>query len=80
MDLRELRFGIEIETVKEESALTPILAKVSEHEKLSDRVLLFTDQGESLLKEAVGALPDTKVLLRPANLEDVFLKLTGRAF
>jgi lipooligosaccharide transport system ATP-binding protein len=49
-------------------------------EKLPDRVLLYTDDGEAAVVAAHerGLRPDT-VLVRRSTLEDVFLRLTGRS-
>ena len=49
-------------------------------EKLPDRVLLYTDDGEATVIAAHerGLRPDT-VLVRRSTLEDVFLRLTGRS-
>src|SRR5665811_1107349 len=48
-------------------------------EKLPDRVLLYTDDGEAAAAAAHqrGLRPET-VLVRRSTLEDVFLRLTGR--
>ena len=48
-------------------------------ERLADRWLLYTDDGEALLAK-VKALPldPSSVWLRGGSLEDVFLALTGR--
>ncbi len=49
-------------------------------ERLPDRVLLYTEDGEAAAVEAHrrGLEPET-VLVRRATLEDVFLRLTGRS-
>jgi lipooligosaccharide transport system ATP-binding protein len=49
-------------------------------ERLPDRVLLYTDDGEATVAAAHnrGLRPDT-VLVRRSTLEDVFLRLTGRS-
>ena len=49
-------------------------------ERLPDRVLLYTDDGEATVAaaHARGLRPDT-VLVRRSTLEDVFLRLTGRS-
>jgi lipooligosaccharide transport system ATP-binding protein len=48
-------------------------------ERLADRLLLYTGEGEALLQKVRGVVPDPgAVWLRGATLEDVFLKLTGR--
>lgn len=47
-------------------------------EVLSDRVVLYTEQGEALIHDAARHLPDNRSILRRSNLEDVFLRITGR--
>jgi lipooligosaccharide transport system ATP-binding protein len=49
-------------------------------ERLPDRVLLYTDDGEAAAVAAHerGLRPET-VLVRRSTLEDVFLRLTGRS-
>ena len=48
-------------------------------ERLADRWLFYTADGESLLAKVRGIVPDPgAVWLRGATLEDVFLQLTGR--
>ena len=49
-------------------------------ERLPDRVLLYTDDGEAAAAavHARGLRPET-VLVRRSSLEDVFLRLTGRS-
>jgi lipooligosaccharide transport system ATP-binding protein len=48
-------------------------------ERLADRVLLYTSEGEALLQKVRALVADpASVWLRGATLEDVFLKLTGR--
>jgi lipooligosaccharide transport system ATP-binding protein len=42
-----------------------------------DTVFFYTDTATPLL-QALGATPGLRTLHRPANLEDLFLKLTGR--
>ena len=59
--------------------LEALQASARESERLSDRVLLHTDDGEAMVTRVAQALPGHRSLLRPANLEDVFLRLTGRA-
>jgi lipooligosaccharide transport system ATP-binding protein len=48
-------------------------------EVLPDRILLYSEDGESLLEQiaAKGIHPNTS-LVRRSSLEDVFLRLTGR--
>jgi lipooligosaccharide transport system ATP-binding protein len=49
-------------------------------EALPDRLLLYTDDGETTLTEVhrLGIRPDS-ALVRRSTLEDVFLRLTGRS-
>ncbi|SEO72758.1 ATP-binding cassette domain-containing protein [Aquisalimonas asiatica] len=46
-------------------------------ERVGDTLLLYTRDPEPLL-QALGSNPDQRYWHRPAGLEDVFLKLTGR--
>ena len=47
---------------------------------LPDRVVVYTDDGESALVEVHEmSLAPITALVRRATLEDVFLKLTGRS-
>ncbi|MHC4842041.1 MAG: ABC transporter ATP-binding protein [Planctomycetota bacterium] len=48
------------------------------HEVLHDRLLLYTDDGESAVAQAAHLMPDHDTLLRRSTLEDVFLRITGR--
>lgn len=53
-----------------------ILKRTSAHEDLGDSMIFFTDTPKTI----INALPpDAPYLHRPANLEDVFLTLTGRS-
>jgi lipooligosaccharide transport system ATP-binding protein len=56
--------------------LRPLAERI---EVLPDRILLYAEDGESLLEEiaAKGIHPNTS-LVRRSSLEDVFLRLTGR--
>ena len=56
-----------------------LMDSVPRHEVLSERVLLYTDDGEGLITKAAHRMPDHRSLLRRSTLEDVFLKITGRA-
>jgi lipooligosaccharide transport system ATP-binding protein len=48
-------------------------------ERLADRTLLYTSEGDALLQKVREMVTDpSSVWLRGATLEDVFLKLTGR--
>ena len=48
------------------------------YERSRDRIFVFTNRGEQELSELTTAFEISHCLLRPASLEDVFLKLTGR--
>ena len=58
----------------EHAALRQLAARV---EVSGETVFFYTAQAMPLLA-ALGALPQLRTLHRPANLEDLFLKLTGR--
>jgi lipooligosaccharide transport system ATP-binding protein len=47
-------------------------------EILSDRIHVFTDQPHGTFERFLEGLPARGAFIRKANLEDVFLKLTGR--
>jgi len=62
-----------------ERALARYRDKVTGHEMLEERLLLFTGNGDELLHDLTGQGQDGMELYsRRATLEDVFLKLTGR--
>jgi lipooligosaccharide transport system ATP-binding protein len=72
-----------IEVFDPDPAVTPSLEDLQgladRWERLADRLLLYTGEGEALLQKVRGVVPDPgAVWLRGATLEDVFLKLTGR--
>jgi lipooligosaccharide transport system ATP-binding protein len=46
--------------------------------RLAERLLLYTGDGESLMREVVRSHPEIVATLRHATLEDVFLRITGR--
>lgn len=57
---------------------TDALAERAKHwKRLPHRILLYTDNGEELFREASAAYGGARINLRRASLEDVFLKLTG---
>ena len=51
---------------------------VKRHETLSDRLLLYVDDGEAAIAAAARHWPQNESRLRRSTLEDVFLKITGR--
>lgn len=72
----ELRFGSD----KNAEMANKLVDKCDHIEQLPDRILLYSDDGETLLSDIMsgGAHPITS-LVRRTSLEDVFLKLTGRS-
>jgi lipooligosaccharide transport system ATP-binding protein len=57
-----------------ESPLRALAARV----EVSGETVFFYTQDSGQLLQALGAYPQLRTLHRPANLEDLFLKLTGR--
>ena len=55
----------------------PLRALAARVEVSGETVFFYTDNAAQLL-QALGAHPQLRTLHRPANLEDLFLKLTGR--
>jgi lipooligosaccharide transport system ATP-binding protein len=54
--------------------------KVTGHEMLEEKILLFTEDAEGLLHDITGQrIEGVEFYSRRATLEDVFLKLTGRS-
>jgi lipooligosaccharide transport system ATP-binding protein len=70
----ELRFADDPPQVEEQM----FDGRVARIEKLPDRVLLYTDDGDALVPVAHELLHPLSVLVRRSTLEDVFLRLTGR--
>jgi lipooligosaccharide transport system ATP-binding protein len=70
----ELRFANDPPQVEEQM----FDGRVARIEKLPDRVLLYTDDGDALVPVAHELLHPQSVLVRRSTLEDVFLRLTGR--
>jgi lipooligosaccharide transport system ATP-binding protein len=54
------------------------LAKLAARVEVSGETLFFYTQDAKPLLEALQVYPQLRTLHRPANLEDLFLKLTGR--
>jgi lipooligosaccharide transport system ATP-binding protein len=57
--------------------LAPLQAHANRVEKSGETVFFYA-QDATVLLQALQAYPGLRVLHRPANLEDLFLKLTGR--
>jgi lipooligosaccharide transport system ATP-binding protein len=56
---------------------SPLAAMAARVEVSGETVFFYTQNARDLI-EALGAHPQLRTLHRPANLEDLFLKLTGR--
>ena len=72
-----------IEVFEPSDEATPALRGLEDHadrvERLADRWLFYTGDGDALLAKVRGIVPDPgAVWLRGATLEDLFLQLTGR--
>ena len=72
-----------IEVIEPAPEVLPELRYLEAHadrvERLADRLLMYTSDGEPLLGKVRTLIPDPgAVWLRGATLEDVFLQLTGR--
>ncbi len=66
---------------EDEDAAVQVLERTGHRvEALPDRVLVYVDDGDAFVREVhARGLEPTAVLTRRATLEDVFLRLTGRA-
>jgi lipooligosaccharide transport system ATP-binding protein len=63
----------------EEQKLTEVLSGIKfDHERAGDTFFIYCADGKAIM-EKVASLGLQNVLHRPASLEDVFLKLTGRS-
>jgi lipooligosaccharide transport system ATP-binding protein len=72
----EIRFR---DRATREAALPAVQSLGGRVEPLADRILIYTEDGDSLVtKLEAGDLVCTSVLVRRSSLEDVFLILTGR--
>lgn len=67
-------FGVGAVALAQDPALRPLAARV---EVSGETVFFYTQQAQPLL-QALGQHAHLRTLHRPANLEDLFLKLTGR--
>ncbi len=61
-----------------EDLLARVRARGWRHEMLPDRIVIASEDGEEIHQDIAGRFAMDQVILRRANLEDVFLKLTGR--
>jgi lipooligosaccharide transport system ATP-binding protein len=80
-DLIKKHVGEEVlETDYEEGAIKILKKKFPDAriEVFSDRIHVFTDQPHGAFATFLQTFPSKQATVRSANLEDVFLKLTGR--
>ncbi len=69
---------IRIDRGQDEKLLALLVPLARGHERVGDSLYFYCDDGRPLMKKVLELdLPDT--VHRPASLEDVFLKLTGRS-
>jgi len=75
-EVLEVRFGSE----RNQSLADQLTTLCQRIEVLPDRILLYADDGESVLEKVYSAgLHPLTSLVRRSSLEDVFLRLTGRS-
>jgi len=69
-----------IEITYEEEILTLLNSSFHDvkHEEIGDKIHIFTNHPEEVSAKILKKFPLKEVLIRDANLEDVFLNLTGR--
>jgi lipooligosaccharide transport system ATP-binding protein len=81
MELIKKHVGEEVLELDYEEKLLPVLRQTFKEghiEQLGDRIQIFTDQPHGVFEELLKEYKLQNVSIRNANLEDVFLKLTGR--
>jgi lipooligosaccharide transport system ATP-binding protein len=81
MELIKKHVGEEVLEVDFDEKFLPLLRQTfgdSQIERLGDRVQVFTDQPHGIFESFLKDHKMQNVSIRNANLEDVFLKLTGR--
>ena len=69
---------VEVYGVGAEALMASPLKNLAARVELSGETVFFYTQDAKPLLAALGAYPSLRTLHRPANLEDLFLKLTGR--
>ena len=80
-DLVRKHIGEDVLELDYDERLLPILKEAfpdARIEKLSDRMQIFTDKPHGVFEGFLKDHPIQNVTIRKANVEDVFLKLTGR--
>lgn len=80
-ELVKKHVGEEVLEVDYDEKLLPVLKQAfpdGDFERLGDRMQIFTDKPHGVFEGFLEEHPMQNVTIRTANLEDVFLKLTGR--
>ena len=80
-ELVKKHVGEEVLEVDCDEKLLPVLKQAfpdGDFERLGDRMQIFTDKPHGVFEGFLEEHPMQNVTIRTANLEDVFLKLTGR--
>ena len=80
-ELVRKHIGEDVLEVDNDEKLMPVLKEAfpdARFEKLGDRMQIFTDKPHGVFEGFLKEHPLQNVTIRNANLEDVFLKLTGR--
>jgi lipooligosaccharide transport system ATP-binding protein len=80
-ELIKKHVGEEVLELDYDEALLPTLKEAfpdGQFERLGDRIQIFTDRPHGVFEGFLKEHPLKNVTVRNANLEDVFLKLTGR--
>ena len=80
-ELVKKHVGEEVLEVDYDEKLLPLLKQAfpdGDFERLGDRVQIFTDKPHGVFEGFLKEHPMQNVTIRTANLDDVFLKLTGR--
>jgi lipooligosaccharide transport system ATP-binding protein len=80
-ELIKKHVGSEVLELDNDEALIPVLKKAfpdARIERLGDRMQIFTDQPHGVFERFLSEHKLQNVTIRNANIEDVFLKLTGR--
>jgi lipooligosaccharide transport system ATP-binding protein len=80
IDREVTRFVVELWHGENKAPELPsdMAALVKRTEALSDRLMLYVDDGEAAISAAARHWPALETRLRRSTLEDVFLKITGR--
>jgi lipooligosaccharide transport system ATP-binding protein len=81
VELIKKHIGEDVLEIDYDEKLLPLISKEfpeTRIEKLGDRMQVFTDKPHGVFEAFLKDHPMQNVTIRKANLEDVFLKLTGR--